>query len=344
MASGQLFTSPDYLEPLSEHRCVSAEKGWKTLPEASGLFIKNHSWGEFVFDFAWANAYAQNGLSYYPKLVSCVPFTPVAGPRLPLPPAELQALAEAQQCSSAHALFCLPDEAEQLAAANWLRREDVRFVWHNQGYVNFADFLAALSQKKAKNIRRERRRVLEAGAQIRWVAAQDISELEWPRLFQLYASTYVMRGQEPYLNLACLREWAARLGHKMQFCLAEHDGNVIAMALFFVEDNTLYGRHWGAAEDFHSLHFELCYYQGIEYAIAQGLLRFDAGVQGNHKLARGFDPETSVSMHWIAHPEFRGAIARWLTQERDAVAAQCAAIDEHSAYKTKGANSHALVL
>ena len=321
---------------MIEHGCVSAEKGWHALPEASGLYLKEHSWGEFVFDFAWANAYAQHGLNYYPKLVSCVPFTPVAGPRLVLPPNELESLAQTRGCSSAHALFCVPDEVEQLSSANWLRREDVRFVWHNQGYSAFSDFLSALSQKKSKNIKRERRRVAEAEVEIEWLAAADLPASDWPRLYQLYASTYAMRGQEPYLNMPCLKAWAANFGERLQFCLARHDGELIAMAFFFVDGDTLYGRHWGAAADFHSLHFELCYYQGIEYAIANGLQRFDAGVQGGHKLARGFDPEVSVSMHWIAHEGFRAAIARWFSQERDAVAEQCAAIDEHSAYK----NSH----
>lgn len=260
----------------------------------------------------------------------------MAGPRLVLPPSELESLAQAKGCSSVHALFCVPDEVEELSSANWLRREDVRFVWHNQGYSAFSDFLSALSQKKSKNIKRERRRVAEAEVEIEWLAAVDLSETDWPRFYQLYASTYAMRGQEPYLNMPCLKAWAANFGERLQFCLARHDGELIAMAFFFVDGDTLYGRHWGAAADFHSLHFELCYYQGIEYAIANGLQRFDAGVQGGHKLARGFNPEMSVSMHWIAHEGFRAAIARWLSQEREAVAEQCAAIDEHSAYK----NSH----
>lgn len=333
MTPGALFTSSAYLQPLVEQGCVSVAKGWQSLPEAAGLYLKTHSWGEFVFDFAWANAYAQNGLSYYPKLVSCVPFTPVPGPRLPLPPSELQAIAQAQQCSSAHALFCLPDEAETLASANWLRREDLRFVWHNQGYGEFTDFLSALSQKKAKNIKRERRRVAEADVEIEWLAAEQLPKSDWPALFQLYASTYAMRGQEPYLNMACLQGWAANFAECLQFCLARHDGELIGMAFFFVDGETLYGRHWGAAADFHSLHFELCYYQGIEYAIRNGLQRFDAGVQGGHKLARGFDPETSVSMHWIAHEGFRAAIARWLSQEREAVGQQLPEIKLHSAYR-----------
>jgi predicted N-acyltransferase len=318
---------------MAEHGCVSAEKGWQAVAEARGLYLKNHSWGEFVFDFAWANAYAQQGLNYYPKLVSCVPFTPVAGPRLLLAPEQLQEIAQQHDCSSAHALFCMPSEAEELAQANWLRREDLRFVWRNQGYRDFADFLAALSQKKAKNIRRERRRVAEAHVEIEWLAADQLPASDWPKLFQLYASTYAMRGQEPYLNMPCLKAWASNFGERLQFCLARHADELIAMAFFFIDGDTLYGRHWGAAADFHSLHFELCYYQGIEYAIAQRLSCFDAGVQGGHKLARGFDPEISVSMHWIADPRFRAAIARWLAHERDAVGEQCTAIDEHSAYK-----------
>lgn len=334
MAQGQLFTSADYLSPLIKTGCVSAEKGWQSLAEAPGLYLKTHSWGEFVFDFAWANAYAQQGLNYYPKLVSCVPFTPVAGPRMPMAPAEIESLARQYGCSSAHALFCLPNEAEQMAAANWLRREDLRFVWHNQAYGDFSDFLSALSQKKSKNIKRERRRVKDAEVAIEWLPASEVPESDWPLLFQLYATTYAMRGQEPYLSIDCLRAWASNFSERLQFCLARHDGALIAMAFFFVDGDTLYGRHWGAVADFHSLHFELCYYQGIEYAIANDLRRFDAGVQGGHKFARGFNPEVSCSYHWIGQSEFRKAIARWLGQERNAVAEQYQQLLSQTAYRT----------
>lgn len=333
MPAGQLFTSPQYLSPLLEHGCIAPQKGWRSLANHSGLYLKDHSWGEFVFDFAWANAYARHGLDYYPKLVSCVPFTPVAGPRLPLPPQELQTLAQENGSGSAHALFCIEPEAEQLASAGWLRREDIRFVWHNQGYEAFSDFLAALSQKKAKNIKRERRRVLEAGVNIEWLAADQVVLADWPVLFQLYASTYGMRGQEPYLNAACLRAWAESFKANMQFCLARHSGQIIAMAFFFVEEDRLYGRHWGAAADYHSLHFELCYYQGIEYAIANKLERFDAGVQGGHKFARGFNPERSCSYHWFAHADFSKAIAQWLQQERAAVAEELLQLQQQTAYR-----------
>lgn len=334
--SGQLFASLPYLGALAETACVTDENGWVAVADNLPLYIKSHSWGEFVFDFAWANAYAQHGLSYYPKLVACVPFTPVVGPRLlGHSPADLEGIAKENNCSSAHLLFANADDVAQCQAAGWLPREDVRFVWRNAAYDDFDDFLSALAQKKAKNIRRERRRIKEAQASVRWCAASDIPEALWPRIYQLYAVTYQARGQAPYLNMACLQAWALSLGKRMQFCLAEHDGALIAMALFFVDGDTLYGRHWGADAEYHSLHFELCYYQGIEYAIRHGLACFDAGVQGPHKLARGFDPQTTVSMHWIANPQFRAAIANWLQQERQAVQAECAAIDEHSAYKAK---------
>ena len=333
MLQGQLFVSTEYLAPLAEQGCISPESGW-VQQALNSAYLKTHSWGEFVFDFAWANAYAQHGLSYYPKLVLCSPFTPVPGPRLlGNTPDDIVALAKQQQCSSAHVLFCLDDEAAELEQAGWLRREDLRFVWRNQGYSSFDEFLACLSQKKRKNIKRERRRVAEAGVQIRWASATEIGQSQWPVIYQLYASTYAMRGQTPYLNQACMQAWAQSLTEKFQFCLAYHDDDLIAMAFFFVDGDALYGRHWGAAANYHSLHFELCYYQGIEYAIAQGLTRYDAGVQGDHKVARGFDPQTSTSMHWIAHEGFRDAIANWLQQERQAIHQQCAVIDEHSAFK-----------
>lgn len=334
---GSLFVSSDYLTPLVEHACISTDAGWTAL-EQTATFLKQHSWGEFVFDFAWANAYARHGLDYYPKLVLCSPFTPVPGPRLlGQTPEAITELAEQQQASSAHALFCLPDEAELLAKAGWLRRQDLRFIWRNQcgegHYNSFEEFLTQLSQKKRKNIRRERRRVQEAGVTISWRAAKDIKADEWPLIFQLYSSTYAMRGQSPYLNLACLQDWAASFGERFQFCLAHHQDDLIAMAFFFVEADTLYGRHWGAAANYHSLHFELCYYQGIEFAIQHGLARYDAGVQGEHKIARGFNPEVSTSMHWIKHNGFREAIAHWLQQERAAVQEQLSYINQHSAFK-----------
>lgn len=337
MSQGQLFVSAEYLTPLVEQGCISPETGW-AAQQITPAYLKTHSWGEFVFDFAWANAYAQHGLSYYPKLVLCSPFTPVPGPRLlGNSPDDIVALAEQQNCSSAHVLFCLPNDAAELEQAGWLRRQDLRFVWRNQQYQSFDDFLQALSQKKRKNIKRERRRVAEAAVRIRWASAQELTASEWPIIYQLYASTYAMRGQTPYLNLACLQAWAESLGEQFQFCLAYHDDDLIAMAFFFVEEGALYGRHWGAAANYHSLHFELCYYQGIEYAIANDLALFDAGVQGDHKLARGFNPETSTSMHWIAHEGFREAIAKWLQQERRAIEQQCVVIDEHSAFKKIGA-------
>jgi len=333
VAPGSLFVSGDYLTPLVEHACISPAAGWTPL-EQPAAYLKQHSWGEFVFDFAWANAYARHGIDYYPKLVLCSPFTPVPGPRLlGQTPATIEALAEQHQASSAHALFCPPDEAAELAEAGWLQRQDLRFIWRSQGYAEFDDFLAQLSQKKRKNIRRERRRVQEAGVEISWRMAADITADEWPEIFQLYSSTYAMRGQAPYLNLACLEAWAANLGERFRFCLAHHEGDLIAMAFFFVEQDALYGRHWGAAANYHSLHFELCYYQGIEFAIQHGLTRYDAGVQGEHKIARGFNPEISTSMHWIKHDGFREAIAYWLQQERAAVQEQLSYINQHSAFK-----------
>lgn len=327
-----LFTSPAYLGPLEASGCIVPAEGWTPrhlkLDGVGSLpcYEKAHSWGEFVFDFQIAQAYAQQRKRYYPKLVCCVPFTPVPGPRLLAPDAAgKRALAEALieqaregRCSGAHILF-LPEGEAKLLPEHWLRRAQLRYVWRRESGGGFEDFLADLPGKQRKNIRRERRLVAGSGLDIQWQAAIDTRKDEWPLLFQLYASTYHRRGQEPYLNLACLRAWAGNFGERMQFCIARDHGRPVALAFFFREGQSLYGRHWGASTFHDGLHFELCYYQGIDYCLAQGLSHFDAGVQGEHKQSRGFVAEFSHSAHWFADERFRSAIARYFTEERTAL-------------------------
>lgn len=344
-SDGTLFTLPAYLEPLERSGCASPRTGWTRIPvpQSRGdvpCYLKTHSWGEFVFDFQFARAYAQHGLDYYPKLVCCVPFTPVPGPRLLASDddgrraiaAELIETAGILGASGVHVLYPQPREVELLEAQSWLRREQLRYLWHNRGYADFDAFLAALAPKRRKNIRRERRLIAEAGFEIEWRVAAALSPADWSAVFGLYASTYEIRGQAPYLDRSCLQDWAGNFGEAMQLCIARRDGRLLAMAFFFRDRDHLYGRHWGSAADVPLLHFELCYYQGIEYAIGHGLRTFDAGVQGEHKLLRGFDPVRTYSMHWFAHAGMRGAVSRYYEQERAALDEQLRALSEHSAY------------
>lgn len=303
-------------------------------------YEKAHSWGEFVFDFEFANAYQRHGLSYYPKLVSCVPFTPVPGPRLlagdESGQRELaQALMDKTRLggySGAHILFLPPAELALLETLGWLPRQQLRYLWRNRAYGSFGHFLNHLAGKRRKNIKRERRLIEESGFEIEWKTAAEIADADWPLIFDLYARTYEVRGQPPYLNLACLRRWSANFPQAMQLCLARHRGELVAMAFFFRDGDGLYGRHWGASAAYHSLHFELCYYRGIEYCIEHGLSVFDAGVQGEHKTLRGFEVEFSHSAHWIEHPDFAAAISRYLQRERAELSEQVRQLEAHSAY------------
>jgi predicted N-acyltransferase len=346
MSDGRLFTLAGYRKPLEDSGCADPEHGWTAAHLSVGddflpCYRKTDSWGEFVFDHSLAHAYAQHGLPYYPKLVSCVPFTPVPGPRLLAGDATAQrALAQrmleqttVHRDSSAHILFMLEPEAALLQAAGWLRREQLRYVWHDRRFGDFDGFLAQLSAKKRKNIRRERRLITEADFTITWCHGGALSAAEWETVYQLYASTYRMRGRPPYLTLACLQQWAQNFPEAMLFCLARHHEHIVAMAFFFRDGQTLYGRHWGAQRDYDALHFELCYYQGIDYCLREGLHHFDAGVQGDHKHARGFDAECSISLHWFAHRGFHDAIGGWFVQERAALARERAMLDEHSAFR-----------
>lgn len=341
-----LFLSSEYLRPLEESGCVAPATGWTRLALPAPCYEKTHSWGEFVFDHAFARAYEQRGLDYYPKLVCCVPFTPVPGARLlAADDAGRRALAgcllqEVQErgCSSAHVLYLPESEAQLLASLHWLRREQERFVWRNPGYARFEDFLGRLNSKRRRNIRRERKAVADSGLVIEWRAGAQLSAEEWRAVFALYARTYRLHGQRPYLNLACLRAWAENFPEQMLFCLAREGGELAAMAFYFRDGDSLYGRHWGARADHDGLHFELCCHQGIEYCIAHGLRRFDAGVQGEHKLLRGFEPELSLSMHWFAHAGFREAIADYLGRESRALQREVDQLAEHDGYRRGSAD------
>ncbi|QIY78041.1 GNAT family N-acetyltransferase [Chromobacterium violaceum] len=348
-----VFVGREWLAALEETGCVGGATGWQPLPltlerdgQAAGLapaYLKRHNRGEYVFDWSWAEAYARAGLDYYPKLVVASPFTPVTGRRL-LGGADAQAqarliaglrqLVDDNGLSSAHVLFPTAEEAARLEEAGWLLREGVQFHWRNQAYADFDDFLAALSRDKRKKIRQERRKVAEAGVAVRALEGGAILDVDWQLFFRCYRQTYLERHSSPYLNLDFFRRIGERLsGHCLMF-VASREGRDIAASLCIRDGDALYGRYWGALEEVPCLHFELCYYQGLEYAISRGLSVFEGGAQGEHKQARGFEPARTVSAHYIADPRFRSAIADWLRRERDGVVDYVDQLFSHSAYKT----------
>ncbi|HEY4881624.1 MAG TPA: GNAT family N-acetyltransferase [Steroidobacteraceae bacterium] len=349
------FLRHEFLAAIEDSGCASARSGWRPqhlllidqhgLAAAAPLYQKEHSWGEFVFDFAWARAAEQAGMAYYPKLVCAVPFTPATGPRLlcraDLPPAPLRrallrAMREylgAAKLSSVHALFL--DEPARAACEQdgWLLRRDCHFQWHNRGYRDFADFLDGFSADKRKKVRRERRRVLEQGIEFQTLQGDQLSEAMIERVFRLHEITFIRHGHTPYLNRAFFSRIARTLPSAFFVKLAMREGEAVAAAVFFRSADTLYGRYWGADADYHSLHFEACYYQGIDYCIAHGLSRFEPGTQGEHKIARGFEPALTWSAHWIADVPLRRAIGAYLAREGQAIDAYASEADAHAPFR-----------
>ncbi len=294
---------------------------------AMPLYLKSHSWGEFVFDHAWAEAFHRAGRHYYPKLVSCVPFTPVAGPRVLTADGvdrawsgRVLATAARELCktvnaSSLHVLFPPEEDVATLEEAGLMVRKDCQYHWMNRGYRDFEDFLSGFRSARRKKLLRERRRVSEAGIDFRVVTGDTLDDELLEKVFQMHALTFARRGQAPYLNRRCFRQLRDQLGGGMVVVLAERDSVPVACAISFRGGDALFGRYWGAAEEHNSLHFETCFYQGIEYCIREGLARFEPGAQGEHKLRRGFDPTVTWSAHWIAEPAFAAAIGNYLDRE-----------------------------
>jgi len=348
------FLRHEFLAAAERHRCASPETGWTPchvalyeagqLVGAVPLYEKTHSWGEFIFDWAWADAYRRAGLPYYPKLVAAVPFTPATGDRLltrgdgaqsrrAALAAAVIAHARERDLSSAHVLFPTRDELPALEQAGFHARKDCQFQWRNRGYADFDDFLADFSSAKRKKARRERRRVAEAGIGFRNLAADELSEDEWAEVFRLLSYTFMRRGNLPYLSLEFFLELRRTLPTALRAIVAECDGAIVAAAVFYRGSNTLYGRYWGSDDDYHSLHFETCYYQGIEYCIAEGIALFEPGTQGEHKIRRGFLPAATWSAHWLAHPQFDAAVGRYLDEERAHVDDYIEAAAEHSPFR-----------
>jgi hypothetical protein len=346
------FVSHAFLDALERSGCIRSDWGWRAhhlglyesdrLVAAAPLYLKGNSHGEFVFDWSWARAWERAGGAYYPKLLCGVPYSPVPGPRLlAATPAWRRALVEAMRgeaerlgLSSVHANFLQPAELDAFGD-DWLARSDVQFHWHNRGYRDFPDFLAALNHKKRKNILHERRQLAASGLSVEWRSGDTLDDDEWRRVHALYESTFDAKGNHAALTAAFFRRLGA-LGSTAQLALARDGAAIVAMALFVQGGKVLYGRYWGASVDVPGLHFELCYYRGIDYAIAHRLDRFEPGAQGEHKLARGFLPARTHSRHYLANPDFRAAVAAALASEAEAVDAYATELGDHSPYADHG--------
>jgi predicted N-acyltransferase len=350
-APGDPFTSHEFLSALIDTGCASGRTGWqprivllerdRKLVAAMPMFLKSHSYGEYVFDWAWADAYQRHGLEYYPKLLCAVPFTPVTGPRL-LAASDADrgllaavALDMAREVSSLHVLFPPAAEASLMQAAGMLLRRTVQFHWSNDNYADFEDFLSRMTRHRRKNIRQERRRVHEAGVTFRWLRGAEITRENWEFFERCYRRTYSAHGSSPYLNLEFFLRLGATLPQHTLMILAERAGKPVAATLNLITQNKIYGRYWGAVEHIPLLHFECCYYQAIEFAIASRLAVFEGGAQGEHKLFRGLLPVETHSAHWLAHPRFARAIEDYLERESAGITRYVDELNEHSPFKTQ---------
>ena len=328
------FLRYEFLQALEQSGSVSEESGWQPchlelieqgetmlfLP----LYLKYHSWGEYVFDHSWADAYQRSGLNYYPKLLSAIPFTPATGPRwlsqlndddaLTNILTAIQQFAKEYSLNSWHMLF--PDTTHNSEAhPHLLERSGVQYQWFNKGYENFDDFLARLTSRKRKEIKKERAK--SEAFTFKQLNGSSITPLQCKQFYELYSLTYLKRGRNPYLDEGFFETLINTLPEQMLFVLVYLEDTLVAGALSFHDSTTLYGRYWGCYEEYDSLHFETCYYQGIDFCIQNKLARFDSGAQGEHKIKRGFEPVTTHSLHWIAHPGFNDAIAQFCHEERE---------------------------
>ncbi|MEJ2410054.1 MAG: GNAT family N-acetyltransferase [Novosphingobium sp.] len=335
---GNPFVSHAFLAAMEDSGSVGGRSGWTPVPIviegpdgrlAAGLpsYLKEHSQGEYVFDHAWADAWHRAGGSYYPKLQISVPFTPATGPRLLTPHPELalpllraaETLCRDSGLSSAHATFIEPAQVPLFEDAGWLLREDIQFHWENRGYASFEDFLGALSSRKRKDLRKERAKAQE-GMEIRALRGAEITEAHWDAFWEFYQDTGARKWGRPYLTREAFALLGKAMADRILLVLAFMDSDPVAGALNFIGGDALYGRYWGARIDKPFLHFELCYYQAIDAAIALGLSRVEAGAQGGHKLARGYEPVRTVSAHYIVHEGLCAAVADYLEQERAGIA------------------------
>ena len=352
------FMRHAYLSAMEESGSASAKSGWKLqlvtlrhamppkvgqLAGAAVLYIKPHSYGEYVFDWAWADAYQRHGLNYYPKAVSAVPFTPVPGSRLLADSSQSQSallsamveLAQNEDWSSLHLLFLSNDDLQVTETAGWLSRHTVQFHWHNADYEDFDDFLKALNQEKRKKIKQERRKVAEAGVVFKAIEGTQIQSADWDFFYQCYAQTYFEHGNAPYLNRDFFQRMQDTMPENWVLFIAEKNGQRMACSLIGLGNNVAYGRYWGALERVDCLHFEACYYQPIAWCIAKGVERFEGGAQGEHKMARALLPVKANSAHWLAHPGFADAVEKYLEKEGHGVAAYLENLEGRSPLKAK---------
>jgi predicted N-acyltransferase len=350
------FLAHAFLLSLEESGSAVPKTGWGAqhllledgaggLAGAMPLYLKSHSQGEYVFDHGWAEAFERVGGRYYPKLLSAVPFTPVTGRRLLVRDGADQtqaedilmagaiALAKRGGISSLHINFPTEAEWKRLTQGSFLARAGQQFHWTNEGYGSFDEFLEALASRKRKQLRKERRDALSNGITVRWLTGRDITEAHWDAFFAFYMDTGGRKWGRPYLTRRFFSLVGERMAERILLIFCERAGRPIAGALNFIGGDALYGRYWGALEDHPFLHFEACYYQAIDFAIAHKLARVEAGAQGEHKLARGYRPVPTYSAHWIAEPAFRDAVARYLLAERHAVAEDIEALDAHAPFK-----------
>ncbi len=354
------FLKHEFLVALERHQCLGKETGWLpqhivvfddggTLVGAAPLYLKYNSYGEFVFDWSWAEAYQRHGLAYYPKLVSAIPFTPMTGERLLMAADADQVhqtalrtiifnttleVAKAHNVSSVHWLFPATADMGFLQQQGLATRLDCQYHWHNHHYKNFTDYLECFSSRKRKNILKERRQVQEAEVTFRVLHGDEVTTAEWQLFHHYYCAIYDRKWGVPTLTLGFFEEIGRTLAAQVVLVLAYQHGECIAAALNLRSDDTLYGRHWGCREQIPALHFETCYYQGLEYCIKHGLQRFEPGAQGEHKIARGFLPAATWSAHWIAHPEFRHAIEQFAATERREVERKMVALQQLSPFRS----------
>lgn len=354
------FLSHEFLENLEATECVCSDTGWEpnhlilydgnnTLVGAMPLYLKYHSWGEYVFDWAWADAYQRAGLDYYPKLLSAVPFTPVTGPRFLIHPGHpdparlknllaqgLLAAARDSGVSSLHVLFTTAADNEVLARHELMLRKGNQFHWRNHDYADFNDYLASFTSTKRKKIRREQRRVYEAGIQIEVLDADSLKPEHWDAMYRFYRLTVLNHGAAAYLNRQFFEQLQQKMASHIVMVLARHDKRYVGGTLNLLGGDTLYGRYWGADKYYEGLHFEACYYQPIEYCIRNKISCFEAGAQGEHKLSRGLLPTPTYSAHWLRDPRFRHAIAEFLQAETEHVERYSGVLQAHTPFR--GAN------
>ncbi len=356
---GNPFLCHAFLTALEHHQCVGERFGWlprhlavydqERLVGAVPLYLKDNSYGELVFDWAWADAYQRAGLRYYPKAVVAIPYTPATGPRLLLHPgADADRVADVLidaalglsrelGLSSLHWLFTNAADTRRLQSRDFLLRKGVQFHWHNPGYRDFDEFLDRFTAQKRKKLKRERRRVSEAGIEMRIVHGHEASDEHWRVAHGFYASTFDRKSGYATLSLEFFREIGRTMGEQVVLVFAYVADQPVACAINLRSGDTLYGRHWGCNADYHSLHFEACYYQGIDYCIAQGLRSFEPGAQGEHKISRGFLPAVTWSAHWLADDKFSAAIADFLRREDRAMSDYIDELAEHSPYRADAA-------